>query len=193
METKEIIVGEVVFCGNILVTAKIGGEEYVALKPIVEGMGLDWRSQQRKISTDPRYPHMTIPYSTNGGQQKMLAIPLRKLHGWLLSVNSMKVHKEIREQLIRYQNECTDVLWNYWTRGTVINPRVEKESLKAAVREAFEEFEKSRTPPVPPTTLELDFDAEREKLRQEHLQLDFERATHLREIEMDLQKIRDGK
>ena len=50
-------------------------------------------------------------------------IPVRKLPAWLYSVNPNKVKPELRETVIMYQNECDDVLWDYWTKGQAINQR----------------------------------------------------------------------
>ena len=84
VETKDVIPArEVAFHGNILLTVEVDGVEYVALKPIVEGMGMAWTTQFRKISESERYDHTVIPLQTSGGQQEMLCIPLGKeSHPW---------------------------------------------------------------------------------------------------------------
>lgn len=56
------------------------GHPYVPMKPLVEGMGLDWDSQRRKINSSQRYGHMTLPCETQGGVQEMLCIHLKKLN-----------------------------------------------------------------------------------------------------------------
>ena len=48
---------------------------------------------------------------------------LRKLPAWLYSIHANKVKPEIRDTVIKYQEECDDVLWDYWTKGVAINPR----------------------------------------------------------------------
>ena len=58
-----------------------------------------------------------------GGAQKMLCIPLKKLNGWLFSINPEKVRADIRDKLIQYQEECFTVLHDYWTKGKAENPR----------------------------------------------------------------------
>ena len=40
---------------------------------------------------------------------------VRKLPAFLASINARKVRPELHDKLIRYQNECDDALWNYWT------------------------------------------------------------------------------
>ncbi|MFS9904411.1 phage antirepressor N-terminal domain-containing protein, partial [Salmonella enterica] len=39
------------------------------------------------------------------------------------TISPNKVKPEIRDKVIRYQEECDDVLYDYWTKGVVINPR----------------------------------------------------------------------
>lgn len=114
---------ELSFRGHALITAKVGDTPCVAVKPIVEGLGLDWRSQQAKITASSRYGHMSIPLQTAGGKQEMICIPLRKLNGWLFSINPAKVREDLREKVIAYQEECFEVLYKYWNEGIAVNHR----------------------------------------------------------------------
>lgn len=54
----------------------------------------------------------------------MTCLPLRKLPAWLYSISPNKVKHELREKIIRYQEECDDVLWEHWSKGehSRINP-----------------------------------------------------------------------
>ena len=52
----------------------------------------------------------------------MLCLPLRKLFGWLTGINTGKIRAALRDTVATYQNECDDVLWQYWTDGIAINP-----------------------------------------------------------------------
>ena len=106
------------FQGAQLITIKKDENEFVAMKPIVEGIGLDWKTQYRKIVLDKRYGHMTIPLITPGGNQELSCIPLTKLNGWLFSINPNKIpNPQTREKVIRYQEECFLALYNYWHKG----------------------------------------------------------------------------
>ena len=64
---------------------------------------------------------MVIPSA--GGTQTMVSLPLQKLPAWLFSVSARKVKPELKDKLIKYQEECDDVLWGYWLKGKAINPR----------------------------------------------------------------------
>ncbi|WP_151956114.1 phage antirepressor N-terminal domain-containing protein [Acinetobacter guillouiae] len=110
------------------------GQPYTPMKPIVEGMGLAWQTQHRKLTqgynqngdTPTRWGVSIIEIPTLSGIQEMLCIPLRKLFGWLTTISPNKVKPELRETVIKYQEECDDVLWDYWTKGYAVNPRSTK-------------------------------------------------------------------
>ena len=103
------------FHGAKLITTQVNDIVYVAMKPIVEAIGLDWKSQSRKLQkTQQKYGcgHMTIP--TKSGNQSMIFLPLRKLNGWLFSINPQKVRADLREKVIQYQEECFEVLYKHF-------------------------------------------------------------------------------
>lgn len=115
---------EVMFKGDVLTTIINDGVEYVAMKPIVESIGLDWASQTVKLNKDRgKYGCCDIAIPSRGGIQSMLCIPLRKLNGWLFSINPSRVKASIRGKLIEYQEECFAALHDYWTKGVAVNPR----------------------------------------------------------------------
>lgn len=107
------------------------GQPYTPMKPIVEGMGLDWKSQYRKLTegygqndhTPNRWGVTKIVIPTLGDLQEMICLPLRKLFAWLSTIRVNKVNPAIRDSVIKYQEECDDVLWDYWTKGHAINQR----------------------------------------------------------------------
>ncbi len=94
------------FHGHTLITVRHNGTDYIAMKSVVEGMGLDWKSQYAKIRNTKRYGDITIPLQTPGGLQEMLCIHLKKLNEWLFSINPEKVRPEIRATVMLYQEEC---------------------------------------------------------------------------------------
>jgi len=121
------------------------GQPYTPMKPIVDGMGLSWTTQYRKLMTgyaqDEHTPNRwgvtKIVIPTLGDLQEMLCIPLRKLFAWFNSISPNKVKPELRDTVIKYQEECDDVLWDYWTKGKAVNPRKstpkDRENLRHAV------------------------------------------------------------
>ena len=107
------------FYDDTLVLADHAGQPFVAMKPIVENMGLDWKGQHVKLA-EKFGPVMEIISTTgaDGKQYEMVCLPLRKIPAFLYSVNRSKVKPELRDKIARYQDECDDALWNYWTKGS---------------------------------------------------------------------------
>ncbi len=104
------------FREDTIYLVSLDNEPFVPLKPISENLGLDWRSQHRKLlDTARRWQPKSIKVVAQDGKlREMICIPLRKLPAWLYSISPEKVKPEIREKLVKYQEECDEVLWNYW-------------------------------------------------------------------------------
>lgn len=112
------------FHGAELYVVNHNGEPYAPMKPIVEGMGMDWASQFTKMKQRFKSTVVEITMVAGDGKsRKMICLALRKLAAWLNTISPNKVRPEIRERVIRYQDECDDVLYEYWTKGQVTNPR----------------------------------------------------------------------
>lgn len=106
------------FYEDVVVLVGQGNEPFVAMKPIVINMGLDWKSQHAKL-TD-RFASVTVTITATGAdgkQYEMTCLPLRRLPAWLHSISPNRVKPELREKIIRYQNEFDDVMWAFWTHG----------------------------------------------------------------------------
>ncbi|EBP0014161.1 hypothetical protein HX37_26410 [Salmonella enterica] len=66
---------------------------------------------------------MMIQLPGDTQRRLVICLALRKLAGWLQTISPNKVRPEIRDRVIQYQNECDDVLYDYWTKGVAVNPR----------------------------------------------------------------------
>ncbi|RUR34472.1 phage antirepressor N-terminal domain-containing protein [Vreelandella nanhaiensis] len=128
------------FHGTTIPTFNVKGVVRVAMKPICDGIGLQWEAQHKRIKRHPVLSKgvsiMDMP--SKGGIQKFLTLPLNKLNGWLFGVDATRVKPEIREKLVEYQEECFDVLSDYWQKGAAENPRFtsieDRKPLNRAVR-----------------------------------------------------------
>lgn len=131
------------FHGDDLALIDHEGEPYVAMKPIVEGMGLDWKAQHRRLCSDrfsATMADMTI-VAADGRKREMACFPLRKLPGWLMTINVSRVSPLVKDKIIAYQNECDDVLWSYWSEGFAVNKRAAGQDFAQG---AFKEFQVTR-------------------------------------------------
>lgn len=128
-ESRSAKVGEdvnnVPFHGNELYVVNHNGEPYTPMRPIIDGMGMDWASQFTKLKQRFKTSVVKITMQLPGDDQRrdVICLALRKLAAWLNTISPNKVRPEIRERVIRYQEECDDVLYEYWTKGQVTNPR----------------------------------------------------------------------
>lgn len=95
----------------------------IAMKPVVEGMGLAWQSQLAKLKSHPilskGVTDIVIPSS--GGPQSTVAISLNKLNFWLATIQPNKVAPEIRAKVVLYQEECAEVLFAHF--GGILTPQ----------------------------------------------------------------------
>ncbi|WP_336708896.1 MULTISPECIES: phage antirepressor N-terminal domain-containing protein [unclassified Cedecea] len=123
------------FHGADLYVVSVGGEVFTPMRPIIDGMGMTYQGQVEKLKSRFSKGVREIMIPTKGGEQTMLCLALRKLNGWLQTISPNKVKPEIRERVIQYQNECDDVLYEYWTTGQV-TPRAEKKASKSKLSTA---------------------------------------------------------
>lgn len=110
-----------------IITIRKDGVEYVALKSIAEGMGLDWESQykltQRDLILKSTISIMEI-VAQDGKKREMVCLPLKFLNGWLFKINAARYKNKIQqERIIQYQLECYDALYNYWHKGSAYRTR----------------------------------------------------------------------
>lgn len=111
------------FHGDTIYAIEHEGEPFAPVKPIIENIGLEWGAQQQKLSKNrSRWGVSIIDIPSASGLQKTLCIPVRKLAGFLATINPAKVRNDLRAKIICYQNECDDALWNYWTKGEAKRP-----------------------------------------------------------------------
>lgn len=109
------------FHGATLTLIDRDGTPYVALRPIVEAMGLSWASQTVKLNADKTRWGVSM-IETPADPQPMLCLPLCKIGGWLMTIHANKVRPDLRDTIRAYQAECDDALWSYWTQRATAQP-----------------------------------------------------------------------
>ncbi|MCV4285113.1 phage antirepressor N-terminal domain-containing protein [Pseudomonas capsici] len=119
MNSSTAVSNVIPFRSARLLLVDLAGQPFVPMKPIVDGMGLDWKTQYDKLQSGRFNSTMVIipTVALDGKVRDMSCLPLRKLPGWLMSIHASKVRPECREDVLAYQNECDDALWAYWNDG----------------------------------------------------------------------------
>ncbi|AIK84049.1 hypothetical protein CGLAR1_01925 [Corynebacterium glutamicum] len=117
-------VATIPFHGTDIQSVEVDGEPYVVFRPLVESIGLDFRSQSRRLAGKSwaGMVKMTIP--SGGGPQEMTAINLKTLTMWLATIDENRVNEASRPLVVAYQNEVAEAIESYFTKGTATNPRV---------------------------------------------------------------------
>lgn len=113
------------------------GKPYVAMRPIVDGMGIDWKTQERKLKNRFASTVAIMPtVALDGKRREMLCLPLDKLTAWLLTINPRKVNPAIRADVERYQAESETALWSYWTTGIARRDEIRHELAELEAEDA---------------------------------------------------------
>lgn len=116
------------------------GRPFVPMRPIVECMGLNWKSQQAKLQN--RFSSTVAIIATvaqDGKEREMLCLPLEKLTAWLLTINPRKVKAEIRPTIERYQAESEAALWQYWTTGIARKEEIRQQRISCHVWQSWKQ------------------------------------------------------
>ncbi|WP_080740676.1 phage antirepressor N-terminal domain-containing protein [Morganella morganii] len=109
------------FHGDNLYLVSYEGQPFVAMRPFIENMGLDWASQYTKIKQRFKtcVVNITMQLPCDNQRRSVVCLALKKLTGWLHTININKVRPEIRDKVAAYQDKSDDVLYEYWTTGEV--------------------------------------------------------------------------
>jgi len=114
------------FHGHEILTVEKDGVYYVAMKPICIGMGLDWDNEKRRINNDLVLNSTKVKLTLvahDGKYREMICLPLQYLNGWLFKVEAGRYAENDprRSIIILYQEECYQVLFDYWHKGYAVN------------------------------------------------------------------------
>lgn len=102
-------------------------KHYVALKPLVEGIGLKWDGILRKIKNNKVLSstiYTTYIVADDGKNREMVCLPLDRINGLLFLVNTEDYNHnpELKERLEKYQELCYNALYQYFYNGVAVNP-----------------------------------------------------------------------
>lgn len=100
--------------GTVIECPVVDNERYVAVKPVCEILGVDYKTQTEVIKTHPLFASVMglIPTTgADGKQYEMLCISLKRFFGWIFTIHPNKIKEENRENLMKYQTLICDVLY----------------------------------------------------------------------------------
>lgn len=125
---------EVVFYGDALLAIKAtDGQIYVSVRHLCEALGLERRSQVRRIERQ----HILAKGCRRGaimtlhrGRQEAVVLRVDLVPLWLAGVETNKVKEEIRGKLERYQEEVAKILWDAFQEGVLNSEQPFSELLK---------------------------------------------------------------
>lgn len=114
--------GEIVtvnFRGDELYGFRCEDGIYLAVKPMVEAMGLNWEGQRQRLNRDPILSEgtcvMQAPFG-RGGPQDVTCLKVDLLQGWLFTIDSSRIKdEEVRKKVLLFQREGYGVLHAHFT------------------------------------------------------------------------------
>ncbi len=93
----------VAFNGQAILAVLVDGKPFVAMKPIIENIGLQWEAQYKRILRHPvlkgSMSMMDIQVDGDVQRRQYLCLPLSMLNGWLFGVDVNRVKEEIKPKL----------------------------------------------------------------------------------------------
>jgi hypothetical protein len=111
------------FYGDDLIAVQSeDGTVYTLFARLCENLGLRRESQVRRVQRHSVLQGglITLTIQTAGGPQSAQFLRLDLLPLWLSGVQAERVKEEIREQLIRYQREAAQALWQAFRHQIVV-------------------------------------------------------------------------
>lgn len=110
-----------------------GDEQFVAIRPICEALGVDPEGQRQRIERDEILGPtacMIKAVAGDGKDREMYAIPYCYVFGWLFSIDISKVNENVKASVLEYKLACYKALFTHFTepqtflKQTVIEQKV---------------------------------------------------------------------
>jgi hypothetical protein len=166
------------FNGKTIYFISVDGQFWIALKPICEALGVDWKNQHGKLQNGTDiFGQLSSErgiVAADNRIRKMTCLEERYVYGWLFSIQfSNTMSAETRINLSKYKIECCDILFNHF-HGTITG-RKELLSEKAKAQIEMDQVMNSLSP-------ENALKYEKAKRRKDQL------TAHLRDLDGDFLK-----
>lgn len=127
---------------NPIMAVQHDGTEWASTKHVCTALGIDRKSQQRKLNEKSwaRGVMMTLTASDGKNYQTHM-VDRRTLTMWLATIDTNRVSEAARSTLEAYQLEAANALDSYFHKGGAINPRAEEHQLNALMRQSQMQME----------------------------------------------------
>ena len=93
-------------------------EQLVAVRPVCDALGIDYKVQWQKIKDDEDLSSVMVLSTTTGAdgkQYEMCCLPVEFIYGWLFTINPKNVKPEAQEAVRKYRLLCYRALYQYFT------------------------------------------------------------------------------
>lgn len=119
------------FHGDDILCVDFEGKPEVILKPVIEGLGVDYWKQIDKLRRRSwAVTHLRgVQVSDQDQRREMVTCDVRTFLMLLATIDETRVGKDVAPKLIAYQAEVADAIEAYWTKGGAVNPRASREQL----------------------------------------------------------------
>ncbi|HES77068.1 MAG TPA: hypothetical protein ENO09_08715, partial [bacterium] len=110
-------VATVTFHGHDLITLQHEGETFAALRPIVEAISIDWKSQYNRIQRDDVLKSTVVIMTTvaaDGKNRELVCLPLKYLNGWLFGIDTARIKRPISEWVIHTDESLRIIEQSVW-------------------------------------------------------------------------------
>jgi hypothetical protein len=105
-----------IFYGKPIVVLRLpDGQPGVVLRFLCENLQIDTAAQTQRIRRTEAISQDLVfaQVETDGGSQRMAVLILHAVPFWLAGIDPKRVREEIRPEILRYQREVVDVLYNW--------------------------------------------------------------------------------
>ena len=95
-----------------------GDEQFVAIRPICEALGVDPEGRRQRIERDEilgLVACMIKAVAADGKDREMYAIPYCYVFGWLFSIDISRVNESIKALVLEYKLACYKALFTHFT------------------------------------------------------------------------------
>ncbi|MFI7191411.1 phage antirepressor N-terminal domain-containing protein [Nocardia nova] len=117
-----------------LQATQINGVPFVALRPLCEAIGIDYKNQHVKLKAKSWATMvLSTTVAADGRAREMVMIDRRTLTMWLATIDENRVDPAAAPTIRAYQAQAADALDSYFSHGGAIAPANQFDALRAMI------------------------------------------------------------